>query len=134
MAHDNSGTFGRNVNISDQDLNKNSSFLSRLGKGGRGSHAIAPTGATSGANILTNDVSGGIHTRKHSIQHFSSGLGEDSANAPTHIGSKELLRDPSVQMNLHENLYIGGSKENLAKNVTASLTTLDPTNVTGFIQ
>ena len=39
------------------ELNKNESFLARLDQGGRGSLA-APTGATSGPNILTDIMSG----------------------------------------------------------------------------
>ena len=54
------------------ELNKNESFLARLDHGGRGSMA-APTGATSGPNILT-DIMSGVHTRKQSYPNFSSGM------------------------------------------------------------
>ena len=50
---------------SNPDLNKNESYLTRLDRQGRGSMAVANTGATSGA-ILTDGVSG-FETRKRSI-------------------------------------------------------------------
>ena len=72
----------------------------------------APTGATSGANILTDGMSG-MQQRKQTIQHNFSLSGLDASDELTtgYKGSPELMRDPSVQMDLH-NLYIG-SKENL---------------------
>ena len=71
----------------------------------------APTGATSG-NILTEGMSG-LQQRKQTIEHNFSLSGLDASDEMTtgYKGSPELIRDPSVQMDLH-NLYIG-SKENL---------------------
>ena len=68
--------------------------------------AVAQTGATSGANILTDGTSG-FETRKRSIQHFSSGIADntDSVSGTGYLNEPTLNRDPSVQLNLN-NLYI----------------------------
>ena len=95
--------------------NEGISYLDRLNRG-RNSLAAVQTGATSGAALRTEmtgaDSSQDYHTRKQSVQHFSSLMGGESA-AFLHDrsgfqtkGSPELVRDPSVQMNLAENLYI----------------------------
>ena len=82
--------------------NQNSSYLTRLGQGHRNS-MIAKTGAMSGANILTDNMSGGnVHNRKQTIQHNFSMSGLDASDELTtgYKGSPELMRDPSVQMDL----------------------------------
>ena len=63
----------------------------------------APTGATSGANILSSDMHSGVQHRKQTIQHNFSMSGLDASDELTtaYKGSPELMRDPSVQMDLH---------------------------------
>ena len=93
---------------------------------------VAPTAGTSGANLMTDKLSG-VQTRKQSMQQFSHGMDEitDSAVSPlAKRPSPELQRDPSVQMNLKDiNLYID-SKADLNMNTKLSATPRDLAQMT----